>query len=1412
MIAVKATYRWRRMVLHLAPLLAILFWCTASGQRIAFTHLNVENGLSQNSVLAIAQDYRGFMWYGNRFGLNRYDGHHFKLYKSNNTDTTHSLSNNSLSNNYVVALLSDSAHNLWIGTADGLNRYDPEKDNFERISLNPAAPPGQGYYINCLYEDRKGNIWVGTSNGLFRRAGHGTSQFIPFYAGGATPAPEGRVPGIAGNNVHAVFEDHEGYLWVGTSNGLTRMHLNNQGVYEYQTFRHGATGSISDNFVNTIQEDNTDRQNLWMGTLNGGLNRYDRSSGTFTIFKHNNAGSSGLINNNIRKITTDKEGKLWIGTQEGLSILDPASGDWHSYQHDPGNRQSLSQNSIYSIFRDANGSMWIGTYFGGVNITYSYTTPFTIYESNPYHSSISNNVISAITEDRKHNLWIGTEGGGLNYFNRASGIFTTYKNNINDPASLGSNLVKTVYLDREGNIWAGTHGGGLNLFDPIHQQFKRLQYKENDPETLGSEIAAILEDSSGRLWIGSQTGLKIFTRTHDDLIPWQGDIDLQAMRDKSIKVLYEDSKRNIWVSTTAGLYRLEKGKSSFEHILNNKESNSVNANFINCIQEDSRGHIWIGMYYEGLAMYDVKAKNMVAYTEKDGLPNNNVMGILEDNSGNLWLSTDNGLSRFDSNRKIFKNYTASDGLTSNEFNYNSYFKDSQGEMFFGGYNGFISFFPDKIETNNYVAPIVFTSLKLFNDRVSINGRDGLLEKDISLTRSITLRYNQNVFTLDFALLNYIKSNKNKYACKLEGFDKDWNDVNVASVTYTSLPSGNYTLLVKGANNDGVWSQPARLQITILPPYWRTWWAYSIYALASLCLVFLITRFFFLRELLKREDALHQAKLNFFTNISHEIRTHLALIIGPVEKLLLNRQEGENARQLGTIKKNSESLLQLVSELMDFRKAESGHLQLHVSRENIVAFVRDIYTSFFNLAGTRNIKADFIASENDMEVYFDREQLEKVFFNLLSNAFKFTPDGGIISVLIENRKPGVEIRVIDNGKGIAPENLEKLFLNYYQENDDDTQNTGYGIGLALSHSIVELHGGTLQVSSEAVSAFNHSDGAEADHNHPKGNRTCFTVVLPAGKAHFSENQLLPETQRTKLPEIGDDSGYEEKLIKAATTEATFQGSGSLPANQSNRSITRTDRKYSILLVEDNPELRTFIKDALEENYQVIESIHGAKGWESAVENIPDLIISDVMMPEMDGFELCRRLKTDARTSHIPVILLTAKTSTDHQVNGLQQGADIYLTKPFSIPVLELHIRNQLTSRETMRQKFSSEFTLQPKNIIINTIDEQFLNKAIQVIEDNMEDPAFGVQVLSTNMTMSQPVLYKKVKALTDMSVNDFIKSIRLKKAAQLLQQDGLTIYEIAYMVGYSDRKYFSKEFKKQFGTTPSEYTGTENKSG
>ena len=1342
-------------------LTCLFFFKQGTGQNIAFNHLTVENGLSHNAVLAIAQDSYGFMWYGTGNGLNRYDGHRFRIYKMTPEDST------SISSNNILSIYPDSKHTLWIGTSYGLNKYDPRKDVFERITGIGSQS------VNCIYEDKKANLWIGTGSGLYLLTNRQRNTFRSFFASGSTNS-------IAGNMIRSIYEDHNGHLWIGTNNGLTKLRLIN-GVYQYETFRHDPNdpGSLSANYITTIAEDSL--QNLWIGTQNSGVNLYQsspdgRNVNGFVKFTHSISNPSGLINNSIRKIITDKAGKIWIGTQEGLSIIDPVSKSIHSYQHDAGNKKSLSQNSIHSLFEDANGSVWAGTYFGGVNITYSYTTSFTSLQNSENRSSISNNVISSVTEDEKHNLWIGTEGGGLNYFNRASGLFTVYKNILNDPASIGSNLIKVVYRDKDGNIWAGTHGGGLNLFDPDSKKFKRFLFKANDAETLNAEVISLLEDHAGRFWVSSTSGLKLFRRNKTALEPMAVNSLTGLVINNLTKALLEDSKKRIWIGTSSGLY-----------VIVNNTIKEIHPGYpINCIQEDAKGNIWVGLYYGGVAMYDEKNNHFDQYTEKDGLPNSNVIGILEDDKNNLWLSTDNGLVKFNPAQKSFQTYTVSDGLAGNEFNYNSFFKDSKGEFFFGGYNGLTNFFPGKIETNKYAAPVVFTGLKLFNNPVDINGEDKLLKENISLTKNITFRYNQDVFSIEFALLNFIKSNKNKYAYKLEGFDKDWNEVTTTSATYTNLPSGSYTFLVKAANNDGVWSESAALKIKVLPPFWLTWWAYCLYALILASILFLVIRFFFLRALLKKEDELHQVKLNFFTNISHEIRTHLTLIMAPVDKMLENKKQDSFIRhQLGNVKTNANRLLKLVSELMDFRKAETKNLTLHIGRHDIVSFLYEIYTSFQDLSLSKNIKVSFVHDSENIAVYFDKEQLEKVFFNLLTNAFKFTPEGGRICMNLEQKENKIKVSVTDNGRGIAPQFMEKLFTNFFQVAEHGLQNTGYGIGLALSKNIVELHKGTITVESEPASP-------------NKEGTTSFTVTLLTGNKHFEGTQHIQENitfQKTVVPEPENPQQFASATILNGEIK---------------------DKQFSVLIAEDNDELREVIKETFENHYHIIQCENGLEAWETATEQIPDMIISDVMMPEMDGFTLCQQLKTDERTSHIPVILLTAKSSQSDQVSGLETGADIYITKPFGTKVLELSVRNLLSSREKMRQKFSHQIIAEPvpdkttaetvEDSFVNSVDKEFLEKVMLLIEDHMDDPEFGVAMLAKKVAMSQPILYKKLKAVTDMSVNDFIKSLRLKKAAQLLHQKDLTVYEIAYAVGYNDRKYFSQEFKKQFGKTPSEFAG------
>ena len=1322
-----------------------------AARQLSFSHLTVESGLSGNSVLAITQDKKGFIWLGTRNGLNRYDGARFRLYLASTADS------NSLSGNNVVALLCDSKSNLWVGSSGGLDCYDSTLDRFTRIRLGPR----NNYSVTCLYEDSRGILWAGTTEGLYILDPQKKTVISSYTVAGTE--------GLAGNNVRCIFEDSRQTMWLGTSSGLTSM-ARNHNSYVFESYHHqpGNPRSLSADYITTIAEDKKAR--LWIGTQNNGINLLEPGASSF--IRLTASGGPVLVNNNVRKIIIDKNGLLWIGTQEGLNLLEPETKKITAYQNDAGDPQSLSQNSIYSLYEDMHGSVWIGTYFGGANTTFSSTTRFRSFQKREDRRSISNNVVSSITEDSDNNLWIGTEGGGLNFFDRKAGIFSFYTHHPSDAGSLGSNLVKAVYIDKEQNIWCGTHGGGLNVLDRKKNRFTRYLYQENDAALAHIEITSLAEDDSGRFWAATNQGLLLFKKNGTQLEPVPLNTISGVKGSIAATYLYQSRTGALWIGASGGLYRVA-GNQLYE------ANNELN---INCIREDAQGNIWAGLSFGGLAKYDPQSGKLQRYQQNGVLKNRQIIGILDDEAGNLWLSTDKGLIKYDPVQESARIYTLSDGLPGNEFNFNSFLKDSRGEFFFGSYSGITSFYPQQIQTNQYVAPLVYTGLRLFNTPVSISTADGLLQQNITQTRQITFRYNQNVFTIEFALLNFIKSNKNKYACRLEGFDKEWNETANTSITYTNLPAGSYTLWIKGANNDGVWSEPAAMKIKILPPFWLTWWAYCIYTLVAAAILFLIIRFFFLRALLKKEEDLHTVKLNFFTNVSHEIRTHLTLIMAPVEKMLEQKEkEGFDHQQLMQIKSNANRLLKLVSELMDFRKAETDHLLLQTSTENIIPFLQEIYTSFRDISLAKNISMAFVHDAEEVMVAMDKEQLEKVFFNLLANAFKFTPEGGRILLSVVQEKNKALVQVTDNGRGIDPAYQQKLFTNFFQVADHGLQNTGYGIGLALSKKIVELHHGQIRVESEP---------AVAD----KAGRTCFTVTLPlAAAAHKTS---LP----AKQPET-TGTAQQVDTVPVATVPAqpeTVQD-GTMP---------------SLLLVEDNPDLRQLIAESFGHTYHILVAEDGQRGWEKAISEIPDIIISDVMMPVMDGFALCSKIKTDERTSHIPVILLTAKSTQSDQVSGLETGADSYITKPFSIKILGLQVHNLLQLRERMREHITScflqsrfaakeEVKKQP-DTGLRKIDQEFLNNIVQVVEEQMDNPDFGVEMLSRKVAMSAPVLYKKLKAVTGLSVNDFVKSLRLQKAAALLAAKELTVYEVAYAVGYSDRKYFSKEFKKQFGTTPTAY--------
>lgn len=1336
-----------RFIQILLLTLLTTFNAAVAQRRLSFSNLTVENGLSQNSVMAIAQDSTGLIWLGTRQGINRYDGYRFKIYKSEEGN------NVSLPQGETTALLTDAEGTLWAGLSKGLAMYNGNKDIFETVTgLNNPS-------IESLYQDRQKRLWVGTLRGINLLTDKKNKRFESFLFGNKPNDPI--------NNIYCIFQDETGLFWVGTGNGLMTMRYNKHRI-AYQKVP--LPNSTADGYVTAIASDK--QHNIWVGSSNG-LYQLAPNGKVIKSFLHSDSNPNSIVHNDIREVMLDKNGRVWVGTQNGLSLLDPATGLCINYQHDPEIIYSISQNSIHNLFTDRDGNIWVGTYFGGVNISYPILTNFRAYRNSKQQNSLSNNVVSSIVESGQ-GFWIGTEGGGLNYFNPSTNTFKSYKNNPADQNSISSNLVKIIKKESNtsNRLFIGTHRGGLNLFDPVSNKFRHIANVKDTAGNIGvAEILALEIDSRGILWAGSIEGLTMLEKQNGDY-PSQtkrGPLD-KELKGKGILCLFNDSRKNLWIGTNGGLYRYDyPQKKLYSFVKDENNKLKLPSSYINCITESTKGEILIGTR-AGLSCFDPARGVFKTYNETHGLINNNVVGIIEDNAHNLWLSTSNGISELNTTTNRFRNYNKSDGLAGNEFNVRSFFKDRNGQLFFGGFNGLTAFYPQEIELNNFVSPLVFTDLKLFNQYLKVGGEDEILEKQVNLINKLDFKHDQNQFTLEFSLLNYLKSDKNKYFYKLDGYDKDWIATVTPSASYTNLPAGNYKFMLKAVNNDGIQGKPIRsIQIHVSPAPWASWWAYLLYLIVFSTILLVTIRYFFVRALLKRTEDIQQLKLQFFTQVSHEIRTPLTLILAPLETLFKNtRNHPEINKQVQSIKNNADRLHLLVTELLDFRKTETGHLKLKFTPQNLVPFIQQIFQAFEHLAESRSINYTLSYDQADIEIWFDKLQLEKVFFNLLSNAFKFTSDFGTISVSISNTNDVVAIAVRDNGLGIPEDSRDKIFSDFFQVERESSTHIGSGIGLALSKSIVTAHGGKLFLESIAETESSAGD-------------TCFTVLL---------NKTQPNATHTLKQEPDSTNWHSVTPLPIPTViEATTK---------------KEDHNETLLIVEDNWEIRQMLRDSLENRYHIVECENGLEGWETAVAAIPDLIICDVMMPVMSGTEMCHKLKTDERTSHIPVIILTAMDSHAQHVDGLATGADSYITKPFSIELLSLNVRNLLQSRRIMRKKFSGNIDVLPEESMLNTVDHQFIEKVIKLIEARIADQTFGVPELAKDIGMTTPVLYKKIRAVTGLTVNDFIKSVRLKKAEALLKEGIHNVAEVAYLVGFNDPKYFSREFKKQYGKNAKNY--------
>ena len=1379
----------------------------AQSDTFRFKQLGVEDGLSQGSIYTFWQDHKGFMWIGTRDGLNKYDAQKFTIYRNDPQDSS------SLSDNFIVSLFEDSKKRMWVGAYTGLNLYDHKTDKVRQVYLSDHQGQIENdCLISAIREDSKGQVWFASSQGLYWLGDHMQQPKLLFHSSFYSDHA------IRSNLVQEVFEDSDGIIWIGTESDLigARPIMDETEDISLEILYHFYPGDnkLNDYDVTTIKE--IGEGEIWIGTNVGGITIFDKEKESFSYIKHDATDKSSLASNDVRSIYMDRDGGIWIGTFKGLNYISP-TGKWRRFVSDEKNKESLSHDSVRGIFQDRKGTLWIGTYFGGVNILDQDLPPFENLVYSPYTNSISHNVVSSIIEEGQVGLWIGTEGGGLNYYDKVKRHFTHYKHRQSDPNSLSADNVKAIHIDQNGKLWVGTYNGGLNLMDGRSGRFIHFKYDPKKPNTVPhNNVYAIEEDKEGNLWIGTFGGGLGFM-DKDDIGSFEvfkpGLDEKHKISSDRIRSMMIDSEDNLWVGTENGLNLRKSSEEKFSvYNFSKFNEHSISGDVVVSIFEDSKNRIWLGTYQNGLNLYDSDNDSFTRFTEREGLPGNNIFGITEDDNNNLWLSTNNGICKFNPDTQEIKSYGLEDGLAGNEFVLGSNLKMKDGKVAFGSFKGLTIFHPDSITPNNYVPPVALTDFKLFNRSVQ-PGEKGILDGHISETKEIVLKHNQNVFSVNFAVLNFLIPEKNQYAYRLDGFEHDWNFVSNPQATYTNLNAGTYNLLVKGANNDGIWNDvPTSLTIKVLPPPWKTWWAFTIYAIIILLTVYLLIRFIQVRSKLEhdlqiehlekeREREIHELKLNFFTNISHEFRTPLTLIMAPLEKVLVDNKLNNEARSLlETVKNNAGRLLRLVNQLMDFRKQESGNTQIKVSCQNLVHFLEEIMVTFKFYAQENKINLKFISERREILVYYDPDHIEKVVVNLLSNAFKYSHENGNITLSIscgpsspKFPEGSAVIKVEDDGAGIPAENLESVFDRFYQVSDKYKHERGKenssGIGLALAKGLVHLHGGEINATSAIV---------EGTGN----NLTCFKVALPLGKKHFDADQL------SVALDADNSSKVRNLAINALAAKSTSPHRlKELEGDLSIIDQKEKEEKPTIVVVEDNNEVRDMVVDSLKREYKVYPANNGLAGWELIQKKIPDLVITDVMMPQSDGIELLGKVKNDLRTNHIPVILLTARTSMDYMLTGLKEGGDDYITKPFHLEVLQLKIRNVLSGRECFRKKFIQEYLVQPTTEKEKSPENEFLKKVLGIIEENFGNDDFNVVVLSRELGISRPVLYRKLKQLTDLSVIELINQIKFKKAAQLLVEGEMTISEVAYTVGFNDPKYFGKSFKSHFGQSPTEYAAS-----
>lgn len=1343
---------------------------TGQGSLINFRKYTTKEDLSSSTVYDILKDKQGFVWLATEDGLNRFDGNTFKVYRNEPGNP------NSLPVNYITTIQESADGNIWIGTSEGgLSYYDRQKDNIFNFGVESHLLAGAS--INNLKVDHEGNIWV---------MGFGSLQIIdPKTKQLNTQEKFATLGKEFSNKVTFDFlQDRNKNYWISTDQGL---YVYNSNLKLKNVFRHNEDDPLSlpANRSSELREDSNGT--IWIATYNG-LAAISPGSSHFKIINTTSAPVS--INSNlVFALEVDHKNRLWIGTEDGLNVIDLATQKIQSLTPDQRNPGSISGRSIRSIHITKQGSYWVGTFRNGVNLYDENLGSFNRIGYNAFDPfGLRSPVVTSLAAKNNDEIFVGTDDGGLHVFNRTTGLINHLPIPFNTKNSNHPPGILSLEMGSKNQLWIGTYITGLYSYNISTQAIRHFNQGNSLTNLTNNDIFCLKEDSKGNLWIGTNGGginiLRPGTENIDKLVfdPLRP-LDPELPASNFIRAFEEDRTGKIWIGTFgSGLSVFNPSTRKFSFYT--REKNGLPSNFIISLKEDKNGNIWIGTNGNGIALLKKGSKKFETITEIDGLPNGIINKIMEDEFGKLWISTNKGISYYNPETKLFKNFTNYNGLQPGAFMARSGTKAPDGYLFFGGHDGFNFFNPAILTTNKNIPPVVFTELKIDN-KISFPSPDGPIKESILLTNEIHVKYKQ-AFSISFSALDFTGPESNQYKYKLEGFDKDWITVGKDhSAHYGSIPPGKYVFKVQASNNDGIWNEEGRsVKIWVAPPLWRSNGAYIFYALCIFALLFYSRKMSIkkiqmqvaieqerknAREMLERErrdaDNLHnldQMKIKFLTNLSHEFKTPVSLIIGPVDNLIRQINDKTLINQLNLIKRNTKRLLNLVNQLLDFRKLEEGEIKLQPSEGDIVPFLKEVCDYFTDLAQRKKIEFGFYTNISSLHVVFDHSKVERVLFNLLSNAFKFTPESGNIAVNLDQNNiqeegmTQITVSVKDSGIGIPKEVHGQIFDSFFQhDNGAEILNQGTGIGLAIAKEFVNIHRGRLWVKSEP------------------GKGSTFTFSL-----------LLPLAIKAKPDTILKDKHLDEINIE----QEMYQNS-SEPA---------------VLIVEDDDDFRFYIKDGLSSKYRIFEATNGKDAWHKVLFHHPDIIVCDINMPIMNGIELVQKIKADKRTRHIPVILLTAASPPNGLIDGLEIGAIDYMTKPFDFAVLQAKINSILLLNQSFKDTYSKQVTLSlPESEMVSEKD-RFIQKTLSFIYENIDNPQLSVETLSAHMNISRASMYNKLFDYTGVSPIEFIRSVKLDKAKDLLEKTDKNISEIAYESGFANPNYFTKVFKNKFNITPSEF--------